>query len=187
MRLFLCGDVMTGRGIDQILPRPSDPSLYEPYVRSALAYVDLAERASGAIPRAVPFDYVWGDALAEIERRKPDFRIINLETSITTDGTAEAKGINYRMHPENVGCIAAAGINCSVLANNHVADWGTGSLKDTLLALQEAGIATAGAGRDARSAARPALFTSRSIIRNCLILSRVRTTAWNSASARWLR
>lgn len=158
MRLFLCGDVMTGRGIDQIMPRPSDPSLYEPYVRSALTYVELAERASGPIPRAVPFDYVWGDALAEIERREPDFRIVNLETSITADGTPEAKGINYRMHPENIGCITAAGIGCCVLANNHVADWGPGSLKDTLLALQEAGIATAGAGRDARSAARPAIL-----------------------------
>ena len=28
--LFLCGDVMTGRGIDQVLPHPADPSLYEP-------------------------------------------------------------------------------------------------------------------------------------------------------------
>lgn len=28
--LFLCGDVMTGRGIDQILPHPSAPQLYEP-------------------------------------------------------------------------------------------------------------------------------------------------------------
>ena len=25
--IFLCGDVMTGRGIDQILPHPSDPTI----------------------------------------------------------------------------------------------------------------------------------------------------------------
>ena len=31
--LFLCGDVMTGRGIDQILAEPSDPAIHEPYVR----------------------------------------------------------------------------------------------------------------------------------------------------------
>ena len=30
--LFLCGDVMTGRGIDQVLPHPGDPRLHEPYV-----------------------------------------------------------------------------------------------------------------------------------------------------------
>ena len=37
--LFLCGDVMTGRGIDQVLPHPGDPALYEPYMNSALGYV----------------------------------------------------------------------------------------------------------------------------------------------------
>ncbi|BCH24568.1 CapA family protein [Mesorhizobium sp. L-8-3] len=158
MKLFLSGDVMTGRGIDQIMPRPSDPALYEPHIRSARGYVDLAERLSGEIPRAVPFDYIWGDALTEIERREPDFRIINLETSITADGIPEAKGINYRMHPDNVGCIAAADIDCCVLANNHIRDWGPGSLDDTLLALQRAGIAVAGAGRDAHAAARPAVL-----------------------------
>ena len=40
--LFLCGDVMTGRGIDQALPYPSKPHLYEPYMDSALGYVELA-------------------------------------------------------------------------------------------------------------------------------------------------
>ena len=60
--LMLCGDVMLGRGIDQVLPHPSAPALYEPHVRSALDYVDLAERANGPIPRPVPFVYPWGGA-----------------------------------------------------------------------------------------------------------------------------
>ena len=42
MKLFLCGDVMTARGIDQVLPHPSDPVLHEGYVDSALGYVRLA-------------------------------------------------------------------------------------------------------------------------------------------------
>ena len=41
--LFLCGDVMTGRGIDQILPHPGNPRLFESYVRSAQDYIALAE------------------------------------------------------------------------------------------------------------------------------------------------
>ncbi len=45
--LFVCGDVMTGRGVDQVLPRSCPPQLFEPYVRSALDYVALAERAHG--------------------------------------------------------------------------------------------------------------------------------------------
>ena len=57
MRLFLCGDLMAGRGIDQILPTPADPVLYEGYCRSALDYVALAEQASGPIPR--PVGLMW--------------------------------------------------------------------------------------------------------------------------------
>jgi len=33
--IFMTGDVMLGRGIDQILPQPSDPVLYESYVKDA--------------------------------------------------------------------------------------------------------------------------------------------------------
>lgn len=40
---------MTGRGIDQILARPSDPAIHECYARSALEYVWLAEAASGRL------------------------------------------------------------------------------------------------------------------------------------------
>ena len=43
--LFLCGDVMTGRGVDQILPFSCPPRLHEVFVESALAYVKLAEEA----------------------------------------------------------------------------------------------------------------------------------------------
>ena len=47
--LFLCGDVMTGRGIDQVLPHPSDPTIYESYMRTATGYVALAEAVNGPL------------------------------------------------------------------------------------------------------------------------------------------
>jgi poly-gamma-glutamate synthesis protein (capsule biosynthesis protein) len=53
MRLFLCGDVMTGRGIDQVLRDPCDPAIHEPYMTDARDYVRIAERANGPIPRPV--------------------------------------------------------------------------------------------------------------------------------------
>lgn len=158
MRLFVCGDVMTGRGIDQIMPHHCDPEIHEPYMRSALGYVGLAEQRSGPIPRSVPPDYIWGDALADIGRRKPDFRIVNLETSVTDRGSPEPKGINYRMHPANVTCLAAAGIDCCTLANNHLGDWGTVGMTDTLETLQQAKIAVAGAGVDEEAVKRPAIL-----------------------------
>ena len=99
--LFLCGDVMLGRGIDQIMHCPSDPTLYESYVTSALGYVELAERAHGPIPRDCPFDYVWGDSLNDLDAAHPAARIVNVETSITTSMSPVPKGINYKMHPGN--------------------------------------------------------------------------------------
>jgi poly-gamma-glutamate capsule biosynthesis protein CapA/YwtB (metallophosphatase superfamily) len=156
--LFLCGDVMTGRGIDQILQHPSDPVLHEPYADSALRYVEMAEKRNGPIPRPVEFSYIWGDALEELDRVKPDLRIINLETSVTISEQWTAKGINYRMHPANLPCIAAAGIDCCVLANNHVLDWGDSGLAKTLETLKEANIKTAGAGHNRDEAQAPAVM-----------------------------
>ena len=94
--LFLCGDVMTGRGIDQVLPHPNDPGLHEPYVRSALRYVELAEARNGPIEKPVGFPYIWGDTLGEFKRVSPDLRIINLETAVTSSDDRAPKGINYR-------------------------------------------------------------------------------------------
>jgi poly-gamma-glutamate synthesis protein (capsule biosynthesis protein) len=157
MTLFLCGDVMTGRGIDQVLPHPGDPVLHEGYATSARDYVALAEKAHGPIPRPVGFAYVWGDALSEWTRVDPDLRIVNLETAVTTrDDWQRTKGIHYRMHPANVPCLTAAGIDCCVVANNHVLDWGYAGLADTLDTLRHAGLQTAGAGRDQAEAAAPA-------------------------------
>ena len=65
IKLFLSGDVMTGRGIDQLLPWPCEPVLYESYLTSAREYVALAERANGPVPRSVDILYPWGDAVAE--------------------------------------------------------------------------------------------------------------------------
>jgi poly-gamma-glutamate synthesis protein (capsule biosynthesis protein) len=156
--LFLAGDAMTGRGIDQILPTPSDSEIFESYVTDARAYVRLAERLNGPIPRHVDFEYVWGVALGKLARVAPAVRIVNLETSVTTaDDAWPGKGINYRMHPKNVGVLTAATLDVCVLANNHVVDWGFAGLEQTLATLRAAGIRTAGAGADADEAAAPAI------------------------------
>jgi len=157
MRLFLCGDVMTGRGIDQALSHPLNPILYEPYLRDAREYVALAEKANGPIPRPLSVDYIWGDALCELERAEVDLRIANLETAITSAETPwPEKGIHYRMHQQNIDCLTSAKISACALANNHVLDWGYDGLAETLKTLDAAGIAHAGAGNDAEEAMQPA-------------------------------
>lgn len=159
VRLFLCGDVMTGRGIDQVLPVPSRPHLFEPWMRSAAGYVELAERVSGPIGRGHPPTYPWGEGLDVLREQRPATRLVNLETAVTTSEDAlPGKGIHYRMNPANVGCLTGAGIDCCVLANNHVLDWGHAGLDETLATLHAAGLRTAGAGRDMQEAARPAVI-----------------------------
>ena len=159
MKLFLCGDVMTGRGIDQVLPHPGRPHLFESWMKSAVEYVALAERSSGPIGRGLDFGYPWGDALAVLAQQPPEARIVNLETAVTTSEDAQpGKGIHYRMHPDNVPCLKRAAVDCCVLANNHVLDWGHAGLAQTLASLHGAGLSTAGAGGDAQEAAAPAVI-----------------------------
>jgi poly-gamma-glutamate capsule biosynthesis protein CapA/YwtB (metallophosphatase superfamily) len=155
--LFLCGDVMTGRGVDQVLPHPGDPRLREAYVREATTYVALAESVSGPIPRRVDPAWPWGDALGVLDDLAPDVRLINLETSITRSGDfAPGKEVHYRMNPANIACLTVARPDVCALANNHVLDFGQNGLAETLDTLAGAGLRTAGAGRDAAAARRVA-------------------------------
>ena len=157
--VFLSGDVMTGRGIDQVLPYPSRPDLHEPSVKDARRYVQLAERKNGPIERPVSFDYIWGYALERLEQESPDLRLINLETSITTSGDYwRGKGIHYRMHPKNVAVLEAARIDVCTLANNHVLDWGYRGLTDTLETLGQHHIQAVGAGGNLHQAEAPAVL-----------------------------
>lgn len=161
--LFLAGDVMTGRGIDQVMPHPVDPTLHESWVKSAVEYVDLAEQRNGPIPRGVGPEYIWGDALAVLDDAAVDVRVINLETAVTDRGDPwPDKGIHYRMHPENLGCISAARVDCCVLANNHVLDWSYVGLDQTLDSLRAAELGPAGAGRDLAEASMPRLVETPS-------------------------
>jgi poly-gamma-glutamate capsule biosynthesis protein CapA/YwtB (metallophosphatase superfamily) len=157
--IFLSGDVMTGRGIDQVLPHPSDPAIHEPFMKSAEGYVKIAEEVNGPVRRPVSFSYIWGDALEELKRVHPDARIINLETAVTkSDDYLEGKGINYRMNPANIPCITALGTDLCSLANNHVLDWGYAGLAETVGTLHAAGVGTCGAGKDIREAETPAVI-----------------------------
>ena len=157
--VFLCGDVMTGRGIDQILRYPGNPELHEPYVKDARYYGQLAEQAHGPIPRPVNDEYIWGDAIEAWNRLSPDVRTVNLETAVTSSNCFwEGKEIHYRMSPKNIGCLLAAKIDCCTLANNHVLDWGYEGLEETLTSLKRVGVRTAGAGRNGVAAQSPAIL-----------------------------
>jgi poly-gamma-glutamate synthesis protein (capsule biosynthesis protein) len=91
-----------------------------------------------------------------MEWLRPDRRLINLETAVTTGGQPwPGKGVHYRMHPRHLEALRLAGIDACVLANNHVLDWSAAGLHDTLAALTAAGLGVVGAGADRRAAQRP--------------------------------
>lgn len=161
MKIFLCGDVMLGRAIDQIQIQSAPPQIYEDYFKDARSYVKLAEGVSGTIPRSVSADYVWGETMKIFRARKPDIKIINLETAMTINESYFPKGINYRMHPANVSILEAAGIDICALANNHVLDWGIQGMKDTMATLESADILYAGAGRTLSDAQAPATVETK--------------------------
>jgi poly-gamma-glutamate synthesis protein (capsule biosynthesis protein) len=186
--LFLGGDVMTGRGIDQVLPHPGDPRIYEPHMKSALGYVELAEEKTGPLPRPVGFSYIWGDALEELERVSPEVRIINLETAVTKSDDRVPKGIHYRMHPKNIPCLTVAKIDCCVVGNNHILDWGYPGLAETLHTLRQASMQTAGAGQNFQEAAAPVIL-QLSDHRRVVVFSFGSTTSgipreWGATTAR---
>ncbi|NTW65684.1 MAG: CapA family protein [Nitrospirae bacterium] len=187
--IFQCGDVMTGRGIDQALPYPSPPVIYEPYVTDAREYVRFAEKASSPIPKPIGFTAVWGDAIAELDRHAPDVRLINLETAVTkSEDYWKGKGINYRMNPANAPVLSAAGINVATLANNHVLDWGHTGLAETVETLKKHRIRCAGAGKDRNEAETPAIVAvggrSRVVVFSFAAVTSGVPDAWAATSVR---
>lgn len=127
--------------------------LDESYMKTARGYVELAAAVNGPIPAPVDFSYTWGDALEAFARLAPDVRIINLETAVTSSDAAwPGKGIHYRGHPANIACLTAAQIDCCVLSNNHVLDWGYAGLAETLATLRSVHVQTAGPGRHLKEA-----------------------------------
>ncbi len=156
IKIFLAGDVMTGRGIDQILAHPSKPILYEGFVKNAKDYVLLAEEKNGKIPPKITNDYIWGDALSEWRKRRPNLKFANLETAITmSDIPSPGKGINYRMNPKNIGVLLP--FDALSLSNNHILDWEEAGLLETLKTLEETSIKFSGAGINLENSSKPSI------------------------------
>jgi poly-gamma-glutamate capsule biosynthesis protein CapA/YwtB (metallophosphatase superfamily) len=180
---------MCGRGVDQILPHPGDPELREACADDARAYVRLAERVNGPIPRPVGFRWPWGDALHVLEEMAPDVRLINLETSVTRSSEfAPGKAVHYRMNPDNLPCVAVIRPDACALANNPVLDFGDAGLIETLETLADAGLTAVGAGRQTAQARQPAIVPlpggSRAVIFSCGTASSGIPSGWAATGSR---
>ncbi|SER23127.1 CapA family protein [Natrinema salaciae] len=108
-----------------------------------------------------PVEAVWGTVLERL--RALDGLVVNLECVLSTRGrkwTRTHRPFHFRADPDwAVPALERAGVDVCALANNHVLDYGDVALRDTIDALDEAGIAHAGAGETIDEALEPAVRT----------------------------
>jgi len=99
-------------------------------------------------------DAVFGNVLTEL--RDKDLSVINLECPLTTRKSPIRKsGYNLKAHPKSVRCIKAGGFDIVNLANNHIADYGSFAVNETIHLLQSNKIKYVGAGSSLSAAQKP--------------------------------
>ena len=88
-----------------------------------------------------------------------DVSVVNLETAVTTRGTAQPKQFTFRSPPAAFTALTKAGVDVVTMANNHALDYGPTGVPDTLDAAKAAGMPVVGLGLDAASAYAPWMTT----------------------------
>jgi poly-gamma-glutamate synthesis protein (capsule biosynthesis protein) len=84
-----------------------------------------------------------------------DVAMVNLETAITTRGTAAKKEYVFRAPATAFTALRSAGVDVATMANNHGEDYGPVGLQDSLAAAAAAHFPVVGVGQDAAAAFAP--------------------------------
>lgn len=92
-----------------------------------------------------------------------DLFMLNLENPITARGTKVPKKYNFRMRPDYIKILQDGGVDIVNIANNHIRDYGTQGLEDTIRYLDDAGIKHVGAGLDRADARKPVVIEIKGI------------------------
>jgi poly-gamma-glutamate capsule biosynthesis protein CapA/YwtB (metallophosphatase superfamily) len=103
----------------------------------------------------------FGPAAAVL--RSADFAAVNLETPVTSRGTPQPKTYHFRAAPAAFTALRDAGVDLVTMANNHVLDYGSAGLADTLAAAKAARFPHVGIGTDAAAAWAPYVTTIRGV------------------------
>jgi poly-gamma-glutamate capsule biosynthesis protein CapA/YwtB (metallophosphatase superfamily) len=138
-------------------PAPPPPSLPATLTVAAVGDMHFDRRVKELIGREgglAPLRYV-ADRLAAA-----DVAVGNLESPLSNGGSPwPGKDVHFRGDPRGIEGLEASGFTFLSLANNHILDYGTEALMDTVSALDLAGIGYAGAGIDRSAAWKPAVAT----------------------------
>lgn len=87
--------------------------------------------------------------------KRADIAFANLETPVSIRGEAAQKTFTFRSKPAALGGLTYAGIDGVSLANNHILDYGTEAMLDTLVHLDRHKIGYTGAGKNVEEAFKP--------------------------------
>lgn len=90
--------------------------------------------------------------------KESDITFANLEGPVSDKGTDLHNLYSFRMEPQVLDVMKAAGFDIVSFANNHVGDWGKVAFDDTLLRLTNAGIKFTGAEKTKKIAEQPVVF-----------------------------
>ena len=118
--------------------------------------------------------------------RAADFTAVNLETSVTSRGAPQPKTYHFRTVPTAFTALRAAGVDLVTMANNHVLDYGTVGLADTIAAARAARFPYVGIGADAAAAWAPYVTTVKGMRIAVIGVSQVAELAssWVAAPSR---
>ncbi len=92
-----------------------------------------------------------------------DLTFGNLESAISDRGRNQGSIYSFRANPRVVEGLVYAGFDVLSLANNHIWDWGSFALLDTVSLLKAAGITPVGAGENYEEANEPAIVEANGI------------------------
>ena len=87
-----------------------------------------------------------------------DVLMANNEFTVSTRGTKQNKSFTFRGAPENLRIYHEIGVDFVSAANNHIYDYGLEAFLDTIDALEEYGVDSAGAGRNIKEASEPFIY-----------------------------
>jgi hypothetical protein len=107
-----------------------------------------------------------------------DVNVLNLETAVGTQGTAQSKEFVFHSPPALLAALRDGGAQVMNLANNHSLDFGTVGLLETISEVRKAGLVPVGAGANAAAAYAPALMSTPGGTVAVLGLSQVVPAGW---------
>lgn len=104
------------------------------------------------------FDAVFNDFMDVLSGN--DLNIVDLECPLTlTNSTRPKSGPYQKAHPATIGALRHAGVSLVAMANNHMMDYGSQGVKDTMELCQNNEIQVVGAGKSIQEASHPYVTT----------------------------